>query len=283
MVSLLDHDRGLREGMNPAQIEAARTVVHATVVEVSTGAWPQRLQEILDGCPFGAILLEGQVLRTVGLGGVRLSSQLLGEGDLVWPTVNELAEESVVPVEVTWTVRETATLALLDERFQSAVRSYPEIVTALYKRSAEQAARLIAHRAVCELARVEDRLQVLLWLLAEQWGCVTPNGVVLRMQFTHKELAQLVGAQRPTITTALGVLAASEKVLRTDDGWLLKVNGQAGGQAQQDDRGGPPRQSPSPAAGTPSELFDSAAQARREALLAEAQDVRHQTPTDGES
>ena len=64
-------------------------------------------------------------------------------------------------------------------------------------------------RAVTHLTRVDDRLLVLMWFLAERWGRVRPEGVVVPLKLTHQLLAALVGAKRPSVTTALGELTAA--------------------------------------------------------------------------
>jgi hypothetical protein len=47
--------------------------------------------------------------------------------------------------------------------------------------------------------------------------------VVLPLALTHGWLANLVGAQRPSVTTALGHLTSAGRVERLDDGsWLLR-------------------------------------------------------------
>ena len=77
-------------------------------------------------------------------------------------------------------------------------------------------------RAVTHMTRVDDRLLVLMWFLAERWGRVRPEGVVVPLKLTHQLLAALVGAKRPSVTTALGELTAAGLLERRDDGsWLL--------------------------------------------------------------
>jgi Mn-dependent DtxR family transcriptional regulator len=42
-----------------------------------------------------------------------------------------------------------------------------------------------------------------LWHLAERYGVVVPGAVRIDVPLTHSVLARLVGARRPTVTTAL--------------------------------------------------------------------------------
>jgi CRP-like cAMP-binding protein len=76
--------------------------------------------------------------------------------------------------------------------------------------------------AIAHHQRVEDRLLLTLWHLAERWGKVTPDGIVLPLPLSHQRLAHIVGAHRPSVTTAMGALDKAGRVSRRDDGsWLL--------------------------------------------------------------
>ena len=72
------------------------------------------------------------------------------------------------------------------------------------------------------LKHVETRLLMQFWHLAERWGRVGPNGIAIAVPLTHEMLAKLVGATRPSVTTALGRLAARGVLVREPDGlWRL--------------------------------------------------------------
>jgi hypothetical protein len=69
---------------------------------------------------------------------------------------------------------------------------------------------------------VDDRLLALLWCLAERWGRVVPGGVAVNLRLPHRTLAGMVGARRPSVTTALGQLIARGPIeRRPDGGWIL--------------------------------------------------------------
>jgi CRP/FNR family cyclic AMP-dependent transcriptional regulator len=66
-------------------------------------------------------------------------------------------------------------------------------------------------------------LKALFWHLAERWGRVSGDGVVVPLALTHRILGQLVGARRPTVSTALSELAERGELVRRSDGsWLLR-------------------------------------------------------------
>jgi DNA-binding transcriptional ArsR family regulator len=58
--------------------------------------------------------------------------------------------------------------------------------------------------------------------MADRWGKVTPEGVHVPLKLTHQLLGRVIGAQRPSVTTALKQLMEDGLVSRREDGtWLL--------------------------------------------------------------
>ena len=60
-----------------------------------------------------------------------------------------------------------------------------------------------------------------LWFVAQSWGRVTPRGVRIPFRVTHEVLSEILGAQRPSVTTAFRKLAEQGLVAREADGTLL--------------------------------------------------------------
>jgi CRP-like cAMP-binding protein len=76
--------------------------------------------------------------------------------------------------------------------------------------------------AIAHQPRVDDRVLLTLWHVAERWGRVRPDGIVIPLPLPHRRLAGLVGAQRPSVTTAMGDLARAGALSKADDGaWVL--------------------------------------------------------------
>jgi CRP-like cAMP-binding protein len=75
--------------------------------------------------------------------------------------------------------------------------------------------------AIVHQKRVDTRLHMLLWHLADRWGTVRRDGVLVPLHLTHSILADLVAAQRPTVSAALGSLERAGLITRTHDGWRL--------------------------------------------------------------
>lgn len=225
IVRLLDEDADLAERLAPARRELAREELLARMVTLPPGT---RAEEALPGsaspyrgtAPHSLMLLDGLVSRTVRLSDTA-TVQLLGAGDLL-EAPGGFPGAGLVPVAIGWTVLEPTRVVLLDEALAQRVRRWPEVLTALLDRSATQSLRLGTHCAISSLPRVEDRIETLLWFLAERWGRVGSHGVVLPLRLTHETLGQMLGAKRPTVSLALKQLAADGLVERRGDGaWLL--------------------------------------------------------------
>jgi CRP/FNR family cyclic AMP-dependent transcriptional regulator len=218
-IRLLDVDPDLSRSIRPERREEARRNALVTAVRVEPGPWAMETLA-LDHTPlYGLLLCDGLASRTVVLDGIAGAS-LLGRGDLIPP--RDTPPEALVPATVSWRVIAPLSVAVLDERFLFNVRRWPELVAVLFERLATQMTRRSVHRTLCQLPRVADRLHAMLWLLAERWGRMTPQGVLLPLQLTHDLLGQLVGAKRPTVSLALKQLAEQGTIHRRADGsWLL--------------------------------------------------------------
>jgi CRP-like cAMP-binding protein len=91
-----------------------------------------------------------------------------------------------------------------------------------FARGTRRAHSLAPALAIAHHQRVDDRLLLTLWHLAERWGRVGPEGISVPLPLSHPRLADLVGAHRPSVTTAMGDLVRSGAVSRREDGiWVL--------------------------------------------------------------
>jgi CRP-like cAMP-binding protein len=62
----------------------------------------------------------------------------------------------------------------------------------------------------------------MMWHFADRWGRMTRDGARISLPVTHSVLASVVGARRPSVTTALGRLQEQRLIERLPDGaWLL--------------------------------------------------------------
>ena len=218
-INLLDVEPDLGEGLNPQERAAAARVLAVPSHVIEPGPWePDR--DLGDIYPVvGFLIVDGMVTRDLLFAG-RTTTELLGAGDILRPWDDDIAFESL-PSSASWHVHTPARLAILDTRVAIASGRWPSIATALHARHVRRARSLAFQRAIAQLPRVDDRMLVLLWALAERYGRVSAEGVRVPVALPHRTLATLVGARRPSVTTALTGLAREGLVERTAEGWLL--------------------------------------------------------------
>jgi CRP/FNR family cyclic AMP-dependent transcriptional regulator len=219
-ISLLNADADLGRLMSAEQAEQARRHLRVRQHVVEPGPWEgERLREAGPE-HVGLLVLGGLMTRELVLAD-NVSAELLGPGDLVRPW-QAAGPERLVPYDIRWTALERTDLAVLDRRFAALLTHYPQVNAMLIDRLTERSQRLSLMQSISQLNGVDRRLLTLFWHLAERWGRVTKAGVVVPVVVPHRVLAQLVGARRPTVSSALGQLADRGQLVREPDGgWLL--------------------------------------------------------------
>jgi CRP-like cAMP-binding protein len=220
-VALLDEDPDLSAGVADEQLAIARRQAQAAVIEIEGPTWDTtEIREAATEGWLGLFVLEGLMLRRVTVG-KRPACELFGPGDVIRPWDAD-GEYAPLPIIVDWTVLEPIRLAVLDSAFALRIARWPSITSRLLSRVAQRARYMALTQAVTHLPRTYARLLILFWLLAERWGRVRPDGVSITLPLTHEVLAMLVGAHRPTVTTALQRLAHAGLLTREGgDRWLL--------------------------------------------------------------
>jgi CRP-like cAMP-binding protein len=226
VVQVLVADPALGAGLDPARREAAGQAALAPALYVESGPWDAPADA--DPAHFGMLVVDGVLTREVTAAG-QTSVELLARGDVLRPWIGPGPSSSVTE-SVSWTVLEPAELAVLDGEFAARVSSWPEIASALMDRLIMRARWLAFQLVVSHVRRTDERLLLLFRHLADRRGRVTPSGVIVPLVLRHQALADLVGAQRPSVTTALGQLRDRGLLERRDDGsWLLREGARVDG------------------------------------------------------
>lgn len=216
--TLVEEDPDLLKGFDATTADSIRRVSSVPVIHIEPGPWTRATSTPRP--VYGQFVLDGVLTRAVVIHG-RRSAELIGPGDILRPNASDDLDSSV-EFAVSWDVLEPVRIALLDREFAAAVAPWPEFTGAVMDRIARRAHALAFHLAVSHLKLVEMRLLVILWYYADRWGRVTPGGVLLPLRMTHNLLARIVGARRPSVSTALGRLQDRGLVERADHGhWLL--------------------------------------------------------------
>lgn len=219
VVRLLERDRELGEDLDPVRLAAATEQARAPVITVPRGPWrpPEWPRSVRMGA--GLLILDGMILRRVGVEG-RYGAELLSVGDLLRPWQREDLGSSLRR-KLCWHVLDRAKVAILDIEVMQRLTDYPEIQSRLVARALRRSRRLALYIAIVHQPKVEARLHMLLWHLADRWGTVRPDGVMMPVRLTHETLAELIAARRPTVSSAIGALERAEVIERTSEGWLL--------------------------------------------------------------
>src|SRR3954465_9340742 len=221
MVRLLDVDPDLGGLLNQTRREQAERELVVRTHRLPVGPWDVSPWPGPPPAPVGLLIIDGILSRELVVAD-HVSAELLGPGDLVRPW-QPTSRTGLLPVDAVWTVLSPLTVAVLDRRFAAEMTRYPEITAALFDRLSERSLRLATTQAISQLTRVDQRLKALFWHLAARWGRVSGDGVIVPLALTHRILGQLVGARRPTVSTALSELAEREELTRRPDGsWLLR-------------------------------------------------------------
>ena len=220
VISIVDADPDLADLLDADELARARKEALARVQRLSPGAWDAEAALEPAVHHRGYLIIEGLLSRTVDVLG-RRCVELVGHGDVMRPWQwDEVG--SHVRAEVGWTVLESTRLAVLDHEVVLRLVPWPQLGLELFNRGTRRAHHLAVALAIAHHQRVGDRLLLTLWHLAERWGRVHPDGIVVPLPLGHQRLADLVGARRQSVTTAMGGLTRAGKVSRRDNGdWVL--------------------------------------------------------------
>jgi CRP/FNR family transcriptional regulator, cyclic AMP receptor protein len=221
LVRVLEFDPDLGQGLDPVAFAEAERDLVAETLNVPRGRWDAPTTWRAKPTELGMLILDGVLARDVRIGR-RATLEVLGPGDITrqWPKnrhaaglTADLRFEALAPVR----------FALLDATFATQAARWPSVLGSvadrLMGRATSASLRLLIHQVV----RIDDRILLSLWGLAERFGRVTPEGVLVPIPINHTMMARFVGAQRPTVSQAVGELVKRGDVVRLEDGgWLLR-------------------------------------------------------------
>ena len=123
-------------------------------------------------------MLEGLVSRRVSVSGAS-ATDVSGPGDLIRPWEDD--EFASAPVDALVSVICPTRLAVLDERFATATARWPTFTAELMSRYLFRTRWLLLQLAVSSHRRVDARLLMMLWNVADRYGRVRPEGILLRL------------------------------------------------------------------------------------------------------
>lgn len=197
---------------------AAARVARASIIRAAKGRWSPRAEHRKDRGGYGLLVVEGLVLRCVAIG-PRAAAELLGPGDLLRPF--EFDDDTTLTFQASWRALAPLRLANVDQGWMFRMIRFPEVGAELAARGVRRARRMAKLMAISHHPRLDERILLVLWELADRYGTVGRRGVQVPVPTTHELLGQLVGARRPSVSATLAGLARTGRLERDGSGWLL--------------------------------------------------------------
>jgi hypothetical protein len=220
MVHVLEVDPDLGNGLDADAFAAARRELVAHAVDAERGAWDLEGTWAATGAVLGLLMTAGVMARDVGVGR-RVSLEILGAGDLLRPWPKDRHTEALT-VNLRFNVLEPVRFAVLDDAFTVQAARWPAVLGQVAGRAMGRATSASLRLLIHQVVRIDDRVLLSLWGLAERFGRVTPEGILIPLPINHTMMARFVGAQRPTVSQAVGELSRRGEIERLEDGgWLL--------------------------------------------------------------
>ena len=220
-VHVLDADPDLADVLDAQELEEARYALVAPAITLNRGDWSPRQAIPAKKGQLGVLVTEGILCRELVIGD-SACAELVGPGDLLRPWEGG-SRGLLVSCDVRWHVLKEAQLAILGRRFAELAARWPALTSALVARAVSRSHALALSATISCTTGLETRLLMLFWHMADRWGRVRLDGVVVPVQMTHELIARLIGARRPSVSTALKRLERYGEITRLERaGWLLR-------------------------------------------------------------
>jgi CRP/FNR family transcriptional regulator, cyclic AMP receptor protein len=206
-------------GAEIAPIERPRAVRASTapVRIFSLGEWG--FEPTPERTSLGALILKGMMVLRMEFGGCS-HLEVLGKGDVLNPWL--VGTESRLQEQVSVHVMQSSCVALLDHRFALQMTPWPEVFAALMRRQITRTRRMVLQACILSRSLVDERLELMLWRLGDQFGRMTREGLLVGLPFTHLQLAEMIAARRSTVTMAVGRLVSEDRLrCPARNQWLL--------------------------------------------------------------
>ncbi len=138
--------------------------------------------------------------------------QPFGELDDKAQTGHRLMAVALTDVELCWLPRDT---------LLQLAQDHPQLGVRLVKWVGEQAREIQTRLEELLFVDVPTRLMRLLLRLADEYGQVTPDGLLIDLPLTHQEVAELIGSTRETTSLAINQLQKQGLLERRSKRFLL--------------------------------------------------------------
>ncbi len=229
-VRVAEEDPALLGDLPDDALEAARQQLLARTMWVEAGHWEPLAGDLPPAFDdwLGMLVLDGLLVRQVEIEGLRCC-ELLGPGDILRPW-DEDDGTGLLQSRASWRVLEPMRVALLDGNFARRSCRWPTLNAELLQRTLRRSRAQSVLLAVTQARRADVRLRILFAHLADRWGRVTTDGIVVPLRLTHTVIAQLTGLRRPSVSISLGELERGGEIVRlSKSSWLIAHAGASAG------------------------------------------------------
>jgi CRP/FNR family transcriptional regulator, cyclic AMP receptor protein len=216
-VRLFEADAALLRVVPEERRAALRRRVSVPALTPSPGPWepPHPGDDAL-----GLLVIEGFVVRAFDVFG-RRGAELLGPGALLRPGPDD--SSALIPQTGGWEILTPARIGVLDAEASATLAQVPGALPELVCRSTGRAHSLALQGAIAQINGVQARVLLCLWHLADRWGVRESSEIVVPIPLEHELIADLVSAQRSTVSRALAGIRRLGVIDRRLDGyWVLR-------------------------------------------------------------
>lgn len=200
-IELLKAAPWLAEGLNGDGPDVAALVVPSLSFEPGPWAWESPAPAV------GLLILTGRMARVLHVDEAPARGlELVGDGDLLRPWSFRGSTLSI-PSRVEWMALSDLRVVELDLAFVRASTRWPRLWINLLDSTVERTRSFSYFLTARQVARLELRILLTLWHLADRWGRISRDGVVLDLpKLTHEMIGAMVSARRPSVTTGIRTL-----------------------------------------------------------------------------
>jgi CRP/FNR family transcriptional regulator, cyclic AMP receptor protein len=219
---ILDLDSDLAAAVPEEERERARAGALAHTRTLPRGAWDAigDYGECADW--MGLLVIDGFLARETTCAAEAVT-EIIGPGDLLRPWDHD-GDYPLEGITTAWQVLRPVTIALLDADFARRAAPWPALTVTILARIGRRARWLGLRLLISQLPGVPIRVFYLLWHLSERWGERIDGAMRVPVRLTHEQIAELIGAQRPSVSSAIASLRAEGVVRLPGNGWQIPLD-----------------------------------------------------------
>jgi hypothetical protein len=219
---ILELDGELLAALPEQQRTAALEATTAQTRRLAVGPWDAIAEYGECESWMGLLVIEGFLARRTECAGETVS-EIIGPGDLLRPWDHD-GEYPVEGIGTSWQLLEPTTIAHLDEDFAMCIAPWPALTVAILARIGRRARWLGLRLLISQVPGVALRVFYLLWHLAERWGRPVDGTLVIPVGLTHQQIAELIGARRPSVSHAIAELRTEGVRSLSRSGWEIPID-----------------------------------------------------------